>query len=119
MHAHDYLVEILIETLNGNQLPYISVHKTPQMSKDTLKKSYDPCKASDANTVKNKCIRPIYLEIVVMVPCGSSCSITSLAQPCFPPLHHMHKMCVAFRCNRRFLSNHVESQGGTHIGMLL
>ena len=44
--AEDY-----VSYFNGDenrQLPYISVHKTHQMSKATIKKSYDPYKASDA-----------------------------------------------------------------------
>lgn len=56
---------------------------------------------------------------------GISQNITSLPWPCFlppPPLthtHHVCEMCVDFQCNWRFLGNHVELQGATHLSVLL
>jgi len=80
----------------------------------TKKYENDLCKANDAPAGKNKCIRPIYFEVRVMVLYHMVPYLMSLLL-----LGHAFHLCVDFRCNWRFLSNHVESQGATHIGIYL
>ena len=79
---------------------YLGAQDLPNVKRYT-KESYDPCKVSDAYMVKNKCIHPIYFEVGVMLPYGSSHNITPLARPCIPPLHPVHEMRVDFQCNWR------------------
>ncbi len=77
--------------------------------------SYNPCQASEANAVKNKCIYSSYFKVEILY-CRALPVIMA------PLLGHANgevKMYGELWWHLMFLSTHVELQGVTHIGVLL